>query len=203
MHLPFRLAVAFVALLPLGFGVPDPAQAQIRLAPQPFPVPQYTGRYDLGTDADPELIARMDVDVMADGRGLPRGSGTVFGGGYVYRKHCTQCHGGDLQGIDGVRGGPLIGGRGSLASATPFRTVESFWPFATTLMDYIRRAMPTEKPGSLDPNDLYSVVAFILYQGGIIGAEEVMNSSTLGLVQMPNRDGFANARGTVESFNWR
>lgn len=97
----------------------------------------------------------MDVDVMADGRGLPSGSGTVYGSGFVYREHCAQCHGDDLQGIGGVRGGPLIGGRGSLASATPFRTVESFWPFATTLMDYIRRAMPAEKPGSLDPNDLY------------------------------------------------
>ena len=93
----------------------------------------------------------MDVDVMADGRGLPSGSGTVYGSGFVYREHCAQCHGDDLQGIGGVRGGPLIGGRGSLASATPFRTVESFWPFATTLMDYIRRAMAGRKTRIFGP----------------------------------------------------
>jgi len=101
------------------------------------------------------------------------------------------------------RGGALIGGRGTLTSEYPRRTIENYWPYATILFDYIRRAMPAEKPGSLDPNDLYGVVAFALYRGEIIGAEDVMNSSTLQLLQMPNRDGFANARGTFEAFNWR
>ena len=203
MKLFFLLGVAFVALWAMGFGAHNEALAQIRLAPQPSPVPQYSGRYGLGTDADPELIAKLDVDVMADGRGLPRGSGTVYGGKFVYREHCAQCHGDDLRGIGGIRGGPLIGGRRSLSGATPLKTVESFWPYATTLMDYVRRAMPATSPGSLGPRDLYGVVAFILFRGGIIGAEETMTPSTLQLVQMPNRDGFTNAQGIIETFNWR
>ena len=203
MKLLSRLSFVFFALSILTIGIPGVAEAQIRLAPQLFLEPPYTGRYGLGTDADPDLIAKLDVDVMADGRGLPRGSGTVFGGEFVYRKHCAQCHGDELRGIEGVRGGPLVGGRGSLAGPTPLRTVESFWPFATTLIDYVRRAMPTENPGSLGPNDLYGVAAFILFRGGIIGADDVMNPSTMQTVEMPNWGGFSSGRGAVEAFNWR
>ena len=203
MRVAVFIGAGLMAVAALGSGVPGPAAAQIRLAPEPLATAEYTGRYGLGADPDPALIAVLDIDVMADGRGLPRGSGTVFGGAFVYRERCLDCHGADLGGVDGVRGGALIGGRGSLRSASPVKTVESYWPFATTLMDYVARAMPPANPGTLGPNELYGVVAFILYRGGIIGGEAVMNPGTLAAVKMPNRDGFSNGNGQIETFKWR
>ena len=90
----------------------------------------------------------------------------------------------------GIGGDKLIGGRGTLATKAPIKTVESYWPYATTLFDYVKRAMPFNAPGSLSDDDVYSVVAYVLSEAKIIKAGETMNASTLPKVAMPNRDGF-------------
>jgi cytochrome c len=132
------------------------------------------------------------ISVQPDGRGLPSGSGTAQAGAKVYAENCLACHGDKLQGIPdpGIGGDRLIGGRGSLASKTPVKTVESYWPYATTLFDYVKRAMPFTAPGSLDDSDVYAVVAYILAEAKIIKPTERMDAKTLPQVAMPNKDGF-------------
>jgi cytochrome c len=128
----------------------------------------------------------------ADGSGLPLRSGTAAQGTKVYAEKCAACHGEKLEGNPamGIGGDKLIGGRGTLATKTPVKTVESYWPYATTLFDYVKRAMPFSSPGSLSDDDVYSVVAYILSEAKIIKPTDVMDAKTLAKVQMPNRDGF-------------
>ncbi len=128
---------------------------------------------------------------MPDGRDLPAGSGTVMQGKSVYTAQCAACHGASLEG--GV-GPALIGGRGTLAADSgkgpPLKTVESYWPYATTLFDYIKRAMPFPMPGSLSNDDVYAVAAYILNQAHIVPDDATMSKETLPKVEMPNRNGF-------------
>jgi cytochrome c len=126
------------------------------------------------------------------GAGLPPGSGTGKAGADVFAQNCAACHADKLQGnaAAGVGGDRLIGERGSLASKTPIKTVESYWPYSTTLFDYVKRAMPFSAPGSLTDDQVYSVVAYILSEAKIIKPTDVMNADTLPKVVMPNRDGF-------------
>jgi S-disulfanyl-L-cysteine oxidoreductase SoxD len=147
--------------------------------------------YGLGTNVDPQDLVKY-VTVQADGRGLPAGSGNATAGAKVYADTCAACHGDKLEGnpAKGIGGDRLIGGRGSLATVTPIKTVESYWPYATTLFDYVKRAMPFSAPGTLSDNDVYAVVAFILSEAKIIKASDTMNAETLPKVMMPNRDGF-------------
>jgi mono/diheme cytochrome c family protein len=152
----------------------------------------YGGRYDFGTTPSAEEIAAVDIDAMPDGRGLPPGSGTYQEGRDVFMTQCASCHGENLEGIPdvGIGGDRLIGGRGSLASGNPVKTIESYWPYATTVFDYVKRAMPFHAPGSLTDDEVYAVTAFILGEAEIIGEDAVMTAETLPQVQMPNRDGF-------------
>ena len=162
----------------------------------------YGGPYGFGTPATERQIAAVDIDAMPDGRGLPPGSGTSAQGAEVYAALCAACHGEQLEGIPEVGGDKLIGGRGSLASGQPVKTVESYWPYATTLFDYVKRAMPLPAPGSLTDDEVYAVSAFILAEAGIIGRDQVMNATTLPQVQMPNRDGFvADPRPDVHNYD--
>ena len=114
----------------------------------------------------------------------------------MYETKCSACHGASLQGVAGLPNMPsgtalrLIGGRGTLASKNPVLTVESYWPYATTLFDYIRRAMPYPAPGSLTADEIYAVSEYILAQGNIVDRAMVLDAQTLPRVQMPNRDGF-------------
>jgi cytochrome c len=149
------------------------------------------GHYDFGTNVGPQDLAKY-VTIQPDGRGLPPGSGNATVGAKVYAGACAACHGDKLQGnpAKGIGGDRLIGGRGSLATPTPIKTVESYWPYATTLFDYVKRAMPFSAPGSLNDNDTYAVVAYILSEAKIIKATDSMNATTLPKVVMPNRDGF-------------
>lgn len=128
--------------------------------------------------------------IPPDGAGLPAGRGTAAQGASVYRQHCASCHGNDLRGQKSIGAPALIGGRGTLTGSRPIRTVESYWPYATTLFDYVKRAMPLTAPGSLSDNQVYAVSAFILSQGGICVPADGLDAATLPRVLMPNRDGF-------------
>ena len=131
------------------------------------------------------------VSPLPDGRGMPAGSGSVAQGKVLYDAQCVACHGEKLQ---GGLGDKLIGGRGSLinsdAKKGPVKTVESYWPYATTLFDYVKRAMPLYTPGSLSNDEVYAISAYILSEAKIVGADAVLDASTLPKVRMPNRDGF-------------
>jgi S-disulfanyl-L-cysteine oxidoreductase SoxD len=179
MHRTLLLATVVGASLGLG--------ATLGLAQQ-----GYGGPYGFGATPSAEEIAAVDIDAMPDGRGLPPGSGTYQAGRDVFMAQCATCHSEDLQGIPevGIGGDRLIGGRGSLASGSPVKTIESYWPHATTVFDYVKRAMPFHAPGSLSDDEVYAVTAFILGEAEIIGQDDVMSAETLPQVQMPNRDGF-------------
>jgi mono/diheme cytochrome c family protein len=170
---------AMIAILALGLGT-GASLAQHG----------YGGPYGFGEAATEDEIAAVDIDAMPDGRGLPPGSGTYAQGREVYMAQCAACHGEQLEGIADLDGDKLIGGRGSLASGSPVKTIESYWPYATTLFDYVKRAMPLVAPGSLSDDEVYAVSAFILAEAGIIGRDQVMNATVLLQVVMPNRDGF-------------
>jgi cytochrome c len=143
--------------------------------------------YGLGRAATEAEIRAWDIDVNPDGTGLPPGEGTVAQGRVLYAGKCARCHG--ETGTEGPQD-RLVGGRGSLATGTPLKTVGSYWPYATTLYDYLNRAMPLDAPQSLAPAELYAIVAWLLHANGIIGEQDVINATTLPLVQMPNRQGF-------------
>jgi S-disulfanyl-L-cysteine oxidoreductase SoxD len=141
----------------------------------------------LGRVATSQEIAARDISIPPSGAGLPAGSGTAKQGEAVYVAQCQACHG--PKGV-GKPADPLVGGIGSLATANPVRTVGSFWPYATTLFDYTRRAMPATKPLSLSSDEVYAVTAYLLYLNGLIAENAEMNAKTLPQVKMPNRDGF-------------
>lgn len=156
----------------------------------------YPDNLKLGTPATADEIRVIAIAVRPDGKGLPAGSGDWAAGSKVYEAQCAACHGTNLQGVAGIPGMPsgeglrLVGGRGTLTTSKPVQSVESYLPYATTLFDYIRRAMPFNAPGSLSNDDVYAVSAYILGEAKIIAPTEVMSARTLPLVKMPNRDGF-------------
>ncbi len=147
-------------------------------------------RFGFGSAVGEAEIAKVDIDVMPDGRGAPPGEGSYQQGKEVYEAKCAACHGPDLQGVKEAGGAPLIGGRGTLDSDSPEKTVESYWPYASTLFDYTKRAMPFDAPGSLTDAEVYAVVAFILAEANIVDRSATMNAEALALVEMPNRNGF-------------
>jgi mono/diheme cytochrome c family protein len=133
-------------------------------------------------------IALWDISIGPDGAGLPPGRGTPTQGESVYAAKCQACHG------EKGAGGPndaLVGGMGSLAPGkVPVKTVGSYWPYATTLFDYVRRAMPFSEPKSLTSDEVYAVSAYILNLNGIVGSNDVLDAQSLPKLRMPNRDGF-------------
>jgi mono/diheme cytochrome c family protein len=144
-------------------------------------------RYGIGRSATPAEIAGWNIDIGRDGSNLPPGSGSVARGKIVFSEQCAACHGAEGQGGLGDR---LAGGQGTLASAKPVRTVGSYWPYAPTLFDYIRRAMPQNAPQSLSNEDVYAVSAFILHLNGLVAADAVLDAKTLSAIKMPNREAF-------------
>jgi cytochrome c len=182
IYLPFPLPPGSIAGGPVpGAEVawpapPGLAQALPRLVP------------GLGTPATAEQIKGWDVDVRADGQGLPPGRGSVAEGEELYLAQCAACHGDFGEGLD--RWPALIGGRGTLTGPDPRRTVGSYWPYAPAVYDYIHRAMPYTAPGSLTPDQIYALTAYVLHSNELLPADATLDAASLAALRMPNRDGF-------------
>ena len=149
--------------------------------------PQQAPTFGLGHTPSATDLAANDIEVLPDGRGLPPGSGTAEQGKPIYAAKCASCHGAT------GREGPndmLAGGQGTLTSPRPLKTVGSYWPFATTLWDYINRAMPFAQPHSLRVNEVYAVTAYVLSLNGLVTERDIVSQTTLPQLRMPNRDGF-------------
>ncbi len=173
------LTVALTTILSVGLDTP--------WAGDKFERQELAHSYGLGRPATEQEIQAWNIDVAPTGEGLPPGRGTAKEGAAVFAARCAACHGPTGQ------EGPmdrLVGGVGSLASQQPIKTVGSYWPYATTLYDYVHRAMPFPAPQSLLPNEIYSIVAWVLYRNGIIAEDFVLNAQSLPGISMPNRHGF-------------
>jgi S-disulfanyl-L-cysteine oxidoreductase SoxD len=145
----------------------------------------------LGKPVGEADLANWDISIGPDGVGLPPGSGNAAQGAAIFAEKCEACHG---KGGAGGTAAKLVGGIGSLAGpGEPVKTVGSYWPYATTIFDFTRRAMPWPAPKSLTSNETYALTAYILRLNNIIGDGDVMNAETLPKVRMPNRDGFISA----------
>ena len=141
----------------------------------------------LGVPVTQADIAAWDIAIAPDGRGLPSGGGTAKQGAAIFNEKCASCHG--LKG-EGKPADQLVGGQGSLAGKAAIKTVGSYWPYATTLFDFIRRAMPLNEPQSLNNGEVYALTAHILYLNGIIGENDKVNAKSLPEIKMPNHDAF-------------
>jgi cytochrome c len=173
------LTVGLITILSLGLGNLWAGETTDR--------PGRTHNYGIGRPATDQEVQAWNIDVAPTGEGLPSGRGTVKEGAALFAARCAACHGATGQ------EGPmdrLVGGAGSLASQKPIKTIGSYWPYATTLYDYIHRAMPFSAPQSLSPNEVYSVVAWLLYCNGIIAEDLVLDAQSLPSITMPNRQGF-------------
>lgn len=140
---------------------------------------------NLGEAVSADELAMFDYTVLPGGEGLPEGSGNAKEGAGVYAANCLACHG--EGGTDGLND-RLVGGHGTLLTDSPVRTVGSYWPYATTLFDYVRRAMPYQTPGSLSNDEIYAVTAYLLFLNEVIAEDDEINAQTLPQVHMPNRD---------------
>jgi cytochrome c len=148
---------------------------------------QAQSRYGIGRAATPAEIAGWNIDIDRYGNNLPPGSGSVTHGREVFDEQCAACHGAKGEGGVGDR---LVGGQGTLATSKPVRTVGSYWPYAPTLFDYIRRAMPQNAPQSLSNDDVYAVSAYILNLNGLLPADATLDAKSLSAIKMPNRSMF-------------
>lgn len=186
-----RLALSWALPLALGLGGVSSVQAQGTPGGAP---------YGFGTVATPAAIAAWDIDIDARGNGLPRGQGSVAEGARLYAEKCAACHGDRGQ---GKPADALVGGTVSLGEqkSAPLKTVGNFWPYATTLFDFIRRAMPYNAPQSLKPDEVYALTAWILNANGVLPADAVLDAPRLSALKMPNQAGFvSDARPDVS--NW-
>jgi len=165
-----------------------PALAVISLAACTAALPQAHNYGNLGRTPSKEEIQAWNQSTGPQGRELPPGSGTAKQGEEIFANKCAACHG---PAGEGSQLAPrLVGGRGALNTPTPSRTLANYWPFATTIWDYINRAMPPKQEGSLSASDIYALTAFILYRNDIIPEGQVIDATSLPKVKMPNRDGF-------------
>jgi cytochrome c len=146
-----------------------------------------SGKFGIGRAPSDQEVAGWNIDVGRDGKELPPGSGSVQDGRKIFDEKCASCHGDKAEGGVGDR---LVGGQGTLASAKPVKTVGSFWPYAPTLFDYIRRAMPMNAPQSLSSQEVYALSAYILNLNGLVAENAVLDAKSLADIKMPNRDGF-------------
>jgi len=141
----------------------------------------------LGRPISPADLAPWNIDVGADGKELPPGAGKAKAGAAIYAAKCQTCHGEDGKGQPADQ---LVGGQGTLDKLDQVRTVGSYWPYATTIFDYVRRAMPFNTPETLTNDEVYALTAYLLYKNGIIRENDEMNARSLARVRMPNVNGF-------------
>ena len=144
--------------------------------------------FNLGSIATSQQVKGWDIDVRPDGVGAPIGSGTAFDGEEVFAEQCASCHGDFGEGVD--RWPELVGGEGTLNTHDPLKTTGSYWPYASTMFDYIYRAMPFGVSQSLSYDETYQIVAYLLYMNDIIDDDFVLSDQNIGLIKMPNQDGF-------------
>ena len=200
---PVAVVARLLTVLVAGCAAPDTDVQETAQTSMPTPTSSsdtMPDQFGFGRPATHEEIAAWDIDVMADGAGLPDGEGTAESGGPIYARQCAACHGTEGEGRTAA---PLVGyepestppfgpryeaWRGE-GDDVPF-TVGNYWPYATTLYDYIYRAMPSSAPGSLEPDEVYSLVAWILAENAFITDDAVMNATTLPAVEMPAREIF-------------
>jgi cytochrome c len=162
-----------MCLLILGLVLATPVAAQ-----------QTSG---LGRPANPDEVQRENIDVRADGQGLPDGGGTASAGQPIFAQKCAGCHGANAE---GTQSGPRLVDPTPFTVGTNQPTIGNYWPYATTVWDYIHRAMPFDAPGSLSNDEVYALTAYLLAQNGIISADDRMDAQSLPAVQMPNRASF-------------
>jgi mono/diheme cytochrome c family protein len=146
--------------------------------------------YGIGRPATPQEIAGWDIDVSPSGAGLPPGRGDAGQGEAIFTEKCASCHGAHGEGKPMDQ---LVGGFGTVNDMKPQKTVGSFWPYATTLFDYVRRAMPLNAPQSLTSDEVYAVSAYVLFLNGIVPQGTTLDQASLAKIAMPNRDGFVSA----------
>lgn len=159
-------------------------------------------RFGLGRAALPEEVAAWDLDVRPDGTGLPAGSGNAQSGEPIYENNCASCHGSFAEGVGNWP--TLAGGQGTLADEDPVKTVGSYWPYASTVWDYVHRSMPFGAAQTLSVDETYAIVAYILYSNDLIDDEYELNQDSLAALAMPNADGFiVDDRAETEYSQWR
>lgn len=179
-----------------------PKIATIGLALTFCATPVLAKKLGLGREAHPDEIAAWDIDVRPDGQGLPAGKGSVKDGEQVYQSQCAACHGEFGEGTG--RWPVLAGGQGTLTKESPEKTVGSFWPYASTTFDFVRRAMPFGNAQSLTPNELYSVVAYLLFLNDLVKEDFVLTRENFASLELPNEKGFFDDdRETTEKQFWR
>lgn len=159
-------------------------------------------KYHLGRAPTPEEIKTMDIAVGLQGKELPPGRGTAAAGERIFAERCAKCHGATATEARFLHG-PLVGGFGTLTTLQPLKTIGSYYPFPTTIWDYINRSMPFDQPSSLSADEVYSVVAFLFYRNGIIKESDILDAATLPKIQMPNRNGFFPAKPEWKPGFWQ
>lgn len=150
--------------------------------------PAFAEKLGLGRPALPEEIAAWDLDVSPDGTGLPEGSGSVLDGEEVFSEHCAVCHGEFAEGVDNWP--KLAGGQGTLDHDDPLKTIGSYWPHLSTAWDYVNRSMPFGNAQSLEPDQVYAIVAYLLYSNDLVDDDFVLTKENFTEVVLPNADGF-------------
>ncbi|HXP80685.1 MAG TPA: cytochrome c [Verrucomicrobiae bacterium] len=155
---------------------------------------------NVGRTPTAQEVQAMDIAIGTDGKELPPGSGNAKTGARLFNEKCVACHGENQEGTS--QAPALVGGKGTLTSLHPKMTAGSYWPFATTIFDYIRRAMPRYAEGSLKTDEVYSLTAFILFRNDIIKEDDVIDAKTLPKIKMPNRDGFV-PQNLDEIHDWK
>lgn len=147
------------------------------------------GKYGLGRAAAPEEVKAWDIDVRPDGQGLPKGQGKVADGENIYNEQCAACHGDFGEGKD--RWPVLVGGKNTLKSDNPVKTIGSYWPYASTVFDYVQRAMPFGNAQSLTPDQVYAVTAYLLYMNEVIDDDQfVLSDKNFTSIHLPNEKNF-------------
>ena len=183
-----RTAAALPA--PVGDLAEPTPPSPIIDTPETTETPGTDAEFGIGRAATDEEIAAIDIDIMPDGTGLPEGNGTYQQGETLYVEQCASCHGDNLEGIKATGAPALMGGRDSLSTNAPVKTVESYWPHASTFFDYVHRAMPMNAPGTLSADEVYSLSAYVFGRATIVSKDAPMNAKSFRDIKMPNADGF-------------